>query len=96
MKVDDVFDSTLWADLFDRRKFSRTKMGRQGRISFRAQQKPIECNVRDISNVGAGLRADGLDVLPVNFELSFDNFRTVHECHLVWREGNLLGVAFHS
>jgi hypothetical protein len=37
-----------------------------------------------------------LPVLPPNFELSFDNFRSIHKCRLIWRDGDSLGVAFEN
>ncbi len=54
------------------------------------------CGVTDITNAGAGIRTQGLAVLPLNFELSFDNFRTIRKCRLIWRDGNFLGVAFEN
>jgi hypothetical protein len=50
----------------------------------------------DITNVGAGIRAQDLAVLPLNLELSFDNFRTIRKCRLRWRYGEFVGVAFES
>jgi len=38
----------------------------------------------------------GLNVLPPNFELSFDNFRTVRKCRLIWRRGDFIGIAFEN
>jgi hypothetical protein len=35
-------------------------------------------------------------VVPLDFALSFDNFRTVRMCRLIWRQGDFLGVAFES
>ena len=54
------------------------------------------CGVMDITNRGARLRTQDLSVLPVNFELSFDNFRTIRGCRLIWRDGDFLGVAFDT
>ena len=31
-----------------------------------------------------------------NFALSFDNFRAVHMCRLIWRQGEFLGVVFEN
>jgi hypothetical protein len=43
----------------------------------------FECCVRDVSNLGAGFRLKGLNVMPESFDLSFDNFRTIRECQLI-------------
>jgi hypothetical protein len=37
-----------------------------------------------------------LSVLPTSFDLTFDNFHTVRKCHLIWRNGDFLGLAFES
>ncbi len=52
--------------------------------------------VRDVTNLGAGMRAQDLKVMPLNFGLSFDNFPTVRMCRLIWRQSDFLGVAFES
>jgi hypothetical protein len=52
--------------------------------------------VRDVTNFGAGLRTQDIPILPLTFELSFDNFRTVRRCRLIWRDGDFLGVAFQN
>ena len=54
------------------------------------------CAVRDITNLGAGIRTQDLPALPLNFELSFDNFRTARKCQLIWRDGDFVGVAFEN
>ena len=35
-----------------------------------------------------------MNVLPLDFDLSFDNFRTLRKCKMVWREGDFVGVQF--
>jgi len=35
-----------------------------------------------------------LNVLPVEFDLSFDNFRTIRGCRMIWRDGDFVGVEF--
>jgi hypothetical protein len=34
--------------------------------------------------------------MPLDFELSFDGFRTVRKCRLIWRQDEFFGVAFGS
>lgn len=81
-------------DLIERRWIVRTKISKGALLFFSAQRGVFECNVRDITNAGAGIRTDGLNLLPTNFELSFDNFHTTRECRLIWRQGNFVGIAF--
>jgi hypothetical protein len=54
------------------------------------------CTVRDVTNVGAGIRAPNLQIMPLEFALSFDGFRTVRMCRLIWRQADFLGVSFDS
>jgi hypothetical protein len=43
-----------------------------------------------------GIRAQGIAVLLLNFELSVDHFRTIRKCRLRWRDGDFVGAAFES
>jgi hypothetical protein len=90
------YDRRSLEQLFERRTFGRTKILKRAKLFFNAQREPIDCGVRDVTNAGAGIRADGLNIIPVSFELSFDNFLTVRKCCLIWRNGDFLGVAFKS
>jgi hypothetical protein len=46
--------------------------------------------------IKAGIRLYGINVIPVEFDLSFDNFRTIRRSHLIWRSGDFFGVAFST
>jgi hypothetical protein len=61
---------------------------------FPDQERVHECCVRNITNQGASLRLNGLSTVPSEFGISFDRFRTMHLCRLIWRDGDFLGVAF--
>jgi hypothetical protein len=76
----------------DRRSIGRTKIGKEALLFFGAQTGVRPCAVTDITNVGAGIRA----AIPLNFELSFDKFRSSRNCRLIWRDCDLVGVAFKS
>ncbi len=47
-------------------------------------------------NLGAGSRAQHLKIALLDFALSFDNFRTVLMCRLIWPQGDILGHAFEK
>jgi hypothetical protein len=47
------------------------------------------CCVRDVTNDGAGNRLTGLNLVPSDFGISLDNFRTMRRCRLIWRDGDL-------
>jgi hypothetical protein len=80
----------------DRRSVGRTKIGKDALLFFGAQTGVHPCTVADITNTGAGIRAQDLAAIPLNFELSFDKFRTSRHCRLIWRDGDVIGVAFKS
>ena len=80
----------------DRRSIGRTKIAKSALLFFGEKTGVHSCTVRDVTNRGAGIRAHDLKVVPVNFALSFDNFRTVRMCRLIWRQGEFLGLAFEN
>jgi hypothetical protein len=80
----------------ERRSKERTLINRNAMLFFRGQAGVFACCVRDVTNSGAGIRLEGLNVLPVEFDLSFDNFRTVRQCRLIWRESDFVGIAFED
>jgi len=80
----------------ERRALRRTIINRHALVFFTGQTGVRGCCVRDVTNQGAGIRLNGLNVLPLDFDLSFDNFRTIRRCRLIWREGDFVGVALDS
>ena len=78
----------------ERRAIGRTRINRSALLHFHGGAGVLPCCVRDVTNSGAGVRLEQLNVLPVEFDLSFDNFRMVRECRLVWRDADFVGVAF--
>jgi hypothetical protein len=85
-----------WESAFERRLIGRTKVAKSALLFFIGQRSVRSCGVTDTTNVGAGIRTQGLPAMPLNFELSFDNFRTVRRCRLIWRDGDFVGVAFEN
>ena len=43
----------------------------------------------NVINQGAGLQLNGLNIVPSEFDISFDNFRTTRLRRLIWRDGDL-------
>jgi hypothetical protein len=83
--------------IFERRAKVRTTINRDALLFFESSSKVHPCCVHDVTNDGAGLRlSGGLSILPLGFGISFDGFRTMRKCHLIWREGDLLGVTFEN
>jgi hypothetical protein len=46
--------------------------------------------------MGASVRLNGIVLLPVEFEISFDGFRTLQPSRLIWRDGDFAGLLFPS
>jgi hypothetical protein len=80
----------------DRRSNGRTRTSKAGSLFFGRQTGEHACNVevKDVGNGGAGIYKSGSAILPLTFELSFDNLR--RRCRMVWRRGNFFGVTFED
>jgi hypothetical protein len=80
----------------ERRAVARTKINRDVLMFFMGQDRVHPCCVRNVTNHGAGLRLDGVNIVPSEFGISFDNFRTMRRCRLIWRNGDFVGAAFET
>jgi hypothetical protein len=70
---------------------------KKGALLFSSAQRGVfACEVRDDTNAGAQIGLSGLNLLPPNFEPSFDNFRTVDKCRLIRSRGDFIGIAFEN
>jgi hypothetical protein len=80
----------------ERRCIGRTKIEKSALVFFSGQTGVRECRITDVTNLGAGVSIRDLPAVPLTFELSFDNFHTVRECRLIWRDGDFFGVSFEN
>jgi hypothetical protein len=80
----------------DRRAIGRTMINRDVSMFFLDRDLIHACRVRDVTNHGAGIQLNGLNIVPSEFGISFDNFRTIRQCRLIWRYGDFVGAAFES
>ena len=80
----------------ERRAVGRTTIDRNVLMFFSGQKDVRACCVRNVTNQGAGLRLNGLNILPSEFGISFDNFRSMRKCRLIWRDGDFVGLRFES
>jgi hypothetical protein len=80
----------------ERRTIGRTIINRHALLFFAGQSGVHGCSVRDITRQGAGLRLNGLNMVPLDFDFSLDNFHSVRRCRLIWRDGDFVGVALRS
>jgi hypothetical protein len=88
--------STGMTKLIERRTVGRTVVSKGALLFFGAPGGVFTSEVRDVTNVGTRIRLNRLSVLPRNFELSFDNFRSVRKCRLIWRRDHFTGIAFEN
>jgi hypothetical protein len=82
------------SDPDDRRALDRLSFYRTALLSIPGHITLQSCSVRDITNKGAGIRLHGIVAMPLNFQMSFDEFRTSQSCRLIWRDGDFAGFAF--
>jgi hypothetical protein len=82
--------------VLERRAVGRTTINRDVLMFFDGQDRVHTCSVRDVTNLGAGIRLNGLNILSSEFYISFDAFRTARRCRLIWREGDFIGAAFEN
>lgn len=59
-----------------RRSLERQSVWQEVLLSIPGHITSEPCLVRDLSNRGAGIQLNGLTLLPTEFSLSFDGFRT--------------------
>jgi hypothetical protein len=82
--------------VFERRSKGRTVINRDALMSFLGHHGVHGCCVLNVTNDGAAVRLNGLNLVPSEFGISFDNFRTMRQCRLIWRDGDFVGAAFES
>ncbi len=59
--------------------------------------RTLACKLVDLSEAGAGLVFEKPDEVPEAFTLHLTNRQTISlPCHLVWRDGAQVGVAFFA
>lgn len=78
----------------DRRLTERRNVYSSALLSIPRRKTVHSCGMRDLSQTGLGLRLNGLPLLPDEFNLSLDGFRSTLVCRLIWRDGDFAGVSF--
>jgi hypothetical protein len=78
----------------ERRAVERKRIYQDALLSIPRLRNIQACSLRDLSDRGIGLRLNNLPLLPTEFNLSLDGFRTTLACRLIWRDGAFAGVEF--
>lgn len=92
MCAGDLPDGTASDD--DRRVIDRRPVYRGALLSIPGHLTGHPCTLRDLTPYGASIRLNGIALLPLEFEISLDEFRTFKTCRLIWRDGDFAGIAF--
>lgn len=79
----------------ERRRSQRTVVSRIAKIQLATGSLPRDCLITEISDHGARLHVEGIEV-PDHFVLllSLDARPQARTCHVVWRLGFELGIQF--
>jgi hypothetical protein len=67
-----------------------------GLLFFRGGRELHACVAYNFTETSARIRSDGLRLVPLNFYVTFDNFRTIGRCRLAWRYRDHIGVVFEK
>jgi hypothetical protein len=78
----------------DRRTVKRTRVRRGAKIIVQRRTPVIHCTVQNLTSGGACLKLANTYGVPDTFDLTFEHGRTRRYCRVIWRTGDLLGVAF--
>jgi hypothetical protein len=63
-------------------------------LVFGPDMLTVRCSVRDLSQVGAKIQVPDALALPSTVWLVNHTIPAAHECKIVWRRGNLIGLQF--
>jgi hypothetical protein len=80
--------------MLDRRKTSRMRAFKGGRIEFNRHWPSVDCVVRNLSKAGAYLELPDEANTPLEFSLIFTMADEARTCRQIWRRGKHIGVQF--
>jgi hypothetical protein len=87
-------DSGIGYSVHERRARQRTQVMKKALMFLDGQHGVYTCVVQDLTNDGAKIELNESRALPLGFNLSFDNFRTVRNCDVIWHDQDLVGIRF--
>ena len=90
-----AMNDSSFEDEFERRASGRITHKGGALLRIAGLRDFFELTVRDVSDRGIGIRLHvDLPLLPVEFEISDNGFRSAQNCRLVWRESSFIGAEF--
>src|SRR5262249_42880559 len=78
----------------ERRKTARQKSFLRGTLTFNDRRTVVDCTIRDISPFGARLTFAAAVQTPDAVDLHIPQKDQTLRCHVIWRHGQEVGVAF--
>ncbi|MDH4981571.1 PilZ domain-containing protein [Hyphomicrobium sp. D-2] len=78
----------------ERRKVSRHRVLKEGKIVYADAMRVLDCTIRDISEAGARILIASTFGLPDTFHLYEKSSGRLYPARLIWRRANMAGVAF--
>ena len=78
----------------ERRQVDRLKTTNGALIFFNDKPGVFSCALRDINDIGIGLRLNDPDTITPTFNITLDNFKSVQTCRMIWSRGHYIGAAF--
>ena len=78
----------------ERRQVDRLKTTDGALIFFGQRPGVFSCALRDINDLGIGLRLNDPDVIAPTFKITLDNFKSVRWCRMIWSRGRYIGATF--
>jgi hypothetical protein len=82
------------SDKEEKRRSTRRRILKAGKITFRDRTASIDCTVRNLSGFGACLRVASPVGIPEVFELLIEADQKATHCRVEWRSANEVGVSF--
>jgi hypothetical protein len=80
----------------ERRRVSRHRTLKSGKIVVQSGRRVVDCTVRNLSTHGALLVVTSLAGIPEQFDLVLETSGVHHLCRVAWRSEDRLGVEFAS
>lgn len=92
---------TQSADAIDAHVIVEKRMHKRNPVLYHAvglmpRDDTFKCRVLNISDGGAMLQIDDVDVLPEKLRVFIPESKTMHDCEVVWKKDGNLGVRFVS
>jgi hypothetical protein len=83
--------------MIERRQLRRTRIRHHGKIATSSEATITDCTVVNITGNGICLElVKAIDIVPTAIDFSFDNFRTLRVCDVVWHRDNYIGASFRN